>query len=105
MTEETTRVNVHLAGDLRGLIGERTLALELPNGSTVRDVFASLSSRYGEPFSARVFTNAGTLEHTIAVFVDGRNIQRHGGLETALTPDESAARDVEIFMLPIIEGG
>lgn len=105
MTQATTQVNVHLAGDLRGLIGERTLALELPNGSTVRDVFTSLSSRYGEPFSVRVFTNAGALEHTIAVFVDGRNIQRQGGLDTALRPDEPAASDVEIFMLPIIEGG
>lgn len=93
-------VKVRFTGDLRALLGEGDFTISLPSGSTVKDIFTLLCTRYGEPFTCRVFSNRGTLQHTIVVFVNGRNIEELGGLGAALIDS-----DVEIIMLPMIEGG
>lgn len=100
MEKEPVAINVKFMGDLRALLHRRALTVSLPQGSTVGDLFASLSGSYGEPFSSRVFTHSGALQHYILVFLNGRNIKDLGDLTTGLGEGE-----VEIVMLPMFEGG
>jgi molybdopterin converting factor small subunit len=65
------KVQVKFMGDLPAVIGQRSLELEMPAGSTVRGLLASLSKTYGEAFTARVFATPAKLHHYILVFVDG----------------------------------
>ncbi|MBI2987229.1 MAG: MoaD/ThiS family protein [Deltaproteobacteria bacterium] len=93
-------INVKFMGDLRALLQQRAITLALPPGSTVGDLFASLCNSYGEPFTSRVFSGSGALQHYILVFLDGQNIKELGGLGARLGNGE-----VEIVMLPMFEGG
>jgi molybdopterin converting factor small subunit len=100
MEKEQLAINVKFMGDLPALLQRRTLTVTLPQGSTVGDLFASLSGNYGEPFASRVFTHSGALQHYILVFLNGQNIKDVGGLAAGLGEGE-----VEIVMLPMFEGG
>ncbi|MBI2816375.1 MAG: MoaD/ThiS family protein [Acidobacteria bacterium] len=87
-------------GDLPALIGQRFLVLHMPEGSTVGDLLAQLSSDYGDAFTHRVFSRPGALHHYILIFVGGRNAKELGGLAALLGNNE-----VEVVMLPMFEGG
>jgi MoaD family protein len=102
MEPNTVTVKVKFMGDLRAIVGKRETTTNLPRGSTVKDLFASLSSSYGEVFSSRVLNPMGKLEHYVLVFLNGKNIKDLEGLETALGEGE---REVELLMLPMFEGG
>ena len=102
MDGSTIAVKVRFMGDLRALIQQRDLVVSLPQDSTVGDLLKSLVKRYGEPFSCRVFTGPGTLQHYMLVFVNGQNIKEVGGLEARLGDREV---EVEVIMLPMFEGG
>ncbi len=100
MEGTTIAVNVKFMGDLHAFLRRKDLVITLPRGSTIRDVLALLCERYGEPFTCRVFSSPGTLHHYILVFLNGQNIKEVGGLGAKLGDSE-----VEIIMLPMIEGG
>lgn len=93
-------VRVKFMGDLPAIIGQRNLVVPLPEGSTVGDLLAWLSTSYGEAFTCRVFSKPGTLHHYMVVFVNGQNITETGGFATRLGEGE-----VEVVMLPMFEGG
>ena len=93
-------VQVTFMGDLPSIIGQRALLVSLPLEATVGELFESLSGTYGEVFTSHVFRGPGALHHTMLVFVDGENIKELGGLAAKLGNSE-----VEVIMLPIIEGG
>jgi hypothetical protein len=100
MENEQLAINVKFMGDLRALLRRGSLTVNLPRGSTVGDLFNSLSGDYGEPFASRVFTQSGALQHYVLVFLNGQNIKDVGGLAAGLGDGE-----VEIMMLPMFEGG
>lgn len=100
MEANTLAVKVKFMGDLRAIVGRRETTKELPVGSTVKDLVASLSDDFGELFSSRVLNRRGNLEHYVLVFLNGKNIKEMKGLETTLGEGE-----VEILMLPMFEGG
>jgi len=100
MKEAAIGVKVRFMGDLRALIREESLEMALPPGSTLGDLMASLSRRYGDPFTCRVFSQPGKLHHYMLVFANGQNIQEAGGLAMRLDRGE-----VEVIMLPMFEGG
>lgn len=98
--ESTITVQVKFMGGLPALIGQRNLALDLPEGSTIGDLLAALSESYGDDFTSRVFSGPGKLHHTTLIFVAGENIKERGGLAARLGDGE-----VEVIMLPMICGG
>src|SRR3990172_13032938 len=100
MEKEQLAINVKFMGDLRALLQRRTLTVTLPQGSTVGDLFASLCGNYGEPFSSRVFTHSGALQHYILVFLNGQNIKDVGGLAAGV-----GGGGVGGVMLPLFGGG
>ena len=93
-------VQVVFMGDLPSIIGQRGLQVALPQEATVGDLFEFLSRTYGEIFTSRVFRSRAKLHPTMLVLVDGENINGLGGLAAKLGNSE-----VEVIMLPIIEGG
>jgi molybdopterin converting factor small subunit len=96
----TLTARIKFMGDLPAVIGQRSLALEMPDGNTVRDLLASLSNAYGAAFTDRVFANPAKLHHYMLVFVDGENIKERGGLDAKLGNGE-----VDVIMLPTFGGG
>ncbi len=102
MAEESTplTVRVKFMGGLRAVVGRRDQTVDLPRGSTLRALFSALADKHGEPFTARVFGKDGALEDYMLVFVNGHDIKELAGLGTNLNGEE-----VEIVMLPVIEGG
>jgi len=93
-------VRVTFMGGLHAVTGQRELQMTFPQGATVADLLASLSKRYGDAFTCRVFSSPGKLEHTILIFVDGEHIKGRGGLAATLGNSE-----VEVIMLPMYAGG
>ena len=87
-------------GDLRAIVGKQETTANVPQGSTVKDLLASLSDSYGERFRSRVLNPMGNLEHYVLVFLNGTNIREMSGLETILREGE-----LELMMLPMFEGG
>ncbi len=93
-------VQVRFMGDLPSVVGRRDMTVTLPRDNTVGDLLASLSESFGTAFTHRVFSRPDKLEHTIVVFVNGENIDRHGGLSACL-----GEGNVEVVMLPMFGGG
>jgi len=102
MAEELTTlaVRIKFMGDLRAIVGKQETTANVPQGSTVKDLLASLSDSYGERFRSRVLNPMGNLEHYVLVFLNGTNIREMSGLETILREGE-----LELMMLPMFEGG
>ncbi len=98
--QPTLTAQIKFMGDLPAVIGQRSLELEMPAGSTVRDLLASLSKTYGEAFTARVFSSPDKLHHYILIFVDGEHIKTRGALDAQLGNGE-----VDVVMLPMFGGG
>jgi len=101
VTEHSTlAVRVTFMGELPSIIGQRSLQIALPEGTTVGELLQSLSKTYGDKFTCRVFCGAGKLHHTMLIFVDGEDIKQRGGLAAKLGDSE-----VEVIMLPMFGGG
>ena len=103
-SQATVRVQVKFLGDLLAVTGRRSLQVELPVGSTVRDLLASLSQTYGEDFRARIFNGPEKLHHTMLIFAGGVDIKRCGGLSARLERGDDEVV-VEVIMLPMFGGG
>jgi hypothetical protein len=93
-------VRVKFMGDLPTVVGARSIQLALPVDHTVKDLLAYLSATYGEPFTSRVFSKSGRLNHYILIFVDGVKIQGPAGFDQTLGKGE-----VDVVMLPMFGGG
>ena len=96
----TVDVLVRFIGDLPSIVGQRDVTVTLPEGKTVGDLLASLSARFGDAFTDRVFSGPAKLQHTMVVFVNGQNIKDRGGFAVKL-----GTGDVEVVMLPMFGGG
>ncbi len=93
-------VQVRFMGDLPSVVGRRDMTMSLPRDNTIGDLLASLSQQFGTAFSHRVFAGPDKLEHTVLIFVNGENINGHGGFAAGL-----GAGNVEVIMLPMFGGG
>lgn len=94
------KVQIKFMGELPAVIGQRSLAVEMPAGSTVRSLLSSLSKTYGEAFTARVFSSPTKLHHYILVFVDGVHQKTREALDAQLGNGE-----IDVVMLPMFGGG
>ena len=97
---ETNDIQVRFMGDLPSIVGCRDMTVNLSPDNNVGDLLASLSESFGPAFTQRVFSGPNKLEHTVVIFVNGKNIDRHGGFAVRLGDG-----DVEVVMLPMFGGG
>lgn len=81
---------------LRVVTNEHWVRLD---ANTVREILCVLSEKYGSEFTDRVLDDAGGLRWFINVYVNGRDIRDHGGLDTHVGEDD------EVTVFPAVSGG
>ena len=95
------RVEVRFYGFVRDVIANSALSLELPAGSTLRDLLTESITLSGERLRDRLFTNSGDLETNVQVFV-GAN--QSASLEEVVANGQERS-EVKIFVLSATCGG
>lgn len=76
------RVEVTLFGPFRETVGEKTVEIDLPGGSTVDDALAALVEDHAD-LSGR-FRTDGALRGDVNVTVNGKHVRQQDGLATTL---------------------
>lgn len=85
---------------LAEVTGTKELTLDQDQGRTVRELFDTLSRRYGEGFDERLCDpKTGKMRRFILVTVNSRDIRHLNGLETELGEGD------EVAILPMAAGG
>jgi molybdopterin converting factor small subunit len=99
--KETLQVKVEFLGEIRYLTADRETVVHLPNGSKVIDLLRCLSRKYGEAFHNQIFAGENYVNPALLILINGLAIPHDvASLDTAL-----AAGDVEMAIMPRIEGG
>lgn len=83
---------VRFLGAIRKVAGTATFGID---AGTVRELLEKLSRLMGPAFRELVF-HAGELQQDVEVVVNGRNISRLDGLETALTPFDQVTLSINV---------
>lgn len=94
------QVNVRFYGFVRD-IANASLAVELPGGSTLRDLFDEIGRRSGQTLRDRLFTKSGDLETNVLVFVGANQID---SLDQPVAEGQEASQ-VKIFVVSATAGG
>ncbi len=87
-------IRVKLFANLREFTGTKELEIE---GGTVRDVLQKLCGKF--PGFEKMIFDGERINPYMNVFLNGKNVLEHGGLETKLN------RDDEIAIFPPVSGG
>lgn len=95
------RVEVRFYGFVRDVIANSALSIELPAGSTLRDLLKESVKRCGERLGDRLFTGAGELEANVQVFVGS---EQSASLEEIVANGKQTS-EVKIFVLSATAGG
>ncbi len=81
---ETLLLNVNFYASLRKISGNKTVALELPYGSTIRQLLQGILIRFPE-MSKKLLDQDGELDRRAHIFINGRNCPLLSqGLETTI---------------------
>jgi len=92
-------VKVSFYATIRAIVGAKTLAIDLPEGSSIQELLDRLIERC-PPLAEKLLDPDGKLSRSVQVFVDGRSaFHLPDGLETKLRDDQ----EVDIF--PAVGGG
>ena len=92
-------MKVSLYATIRAIAGTKTVELDLPDGSSIRELLDRLVQRC-PPLAEKLFDTEGKLSRSVQVFVDGRSSAHlPESLDTKLRADQA----VDIF--PAIAGG
>ncbi|MBI3064013.1 MAG: hypothetical protein HYY82_03655 [Deltaproteobacteria bacterium] len=95
------RVEVRFYGFVRDVIANSALSLEMPAGSTLRDLLKESINFCGERLRDRLFTNAGDLETNVQIFVGA---EQSASLEEVVANGRESS-EVKIFVLSATSGG
>jgi len=79
--------------DLRKTLGAKEFAFDLPEGSTIRDLFEAVVSKYNEK------TTESLLKDGMLIVLNGQNIEFLGGANASLSDGDRVA------IIPPLEGG
>jgi molybdopterin synthase sulfur carrier subunit len=91
-------MQVKFYASLRQAAGTKMTDVEVSTGTSVRDVLVEVTHRYPS-LDKFIWKDQGELSEHAHVFVNGENIRRLDGLDTAIKPDDH----VDIF--PPLVGG
>lgn len=94
------RVEVRFYGFVRDVIANSALSLEMPPGSTLRDLLRESIRQSGERLRDRLFTSSGDLETNVQIYVGAIQCK---SLEEVVA--DGLASSVKIFVLSATAGG
>jgi MoaD family protein len=93
------KVKVSLYATIRAIAGEKTLEVDLSEGSSVQELLDRVIEQC-PPLGQKLLDPEGKLSRSVQVFVDGRSASHlPEGLETKLRADQA----IDIF--PAVAGG
>ena len=101
-TESLNTVRVRYFGLARNAVGRDEEDLQLPRGSSVRDLMTHLASKNGDGFRASVMTTDGRLRYTSQVLIGDTAVQDLNGMDTPLV--EGTPVTIMIIVYPT-DGG
>lgn len=84
-------VHVRYFGLARNAVGRNEDVVQLPLGSSVRDLMGLLTAKNGEQFRASVLTLDGRLRHASQVLLGDAAIEDLDGMDTRLTAGTTVA--------------
>jgi len=88
-----------LFADLSDVAGDDRVAVDVPEGATVRDALDALVDAH-PALGDRVLRDDGSLHAHVNVLVNGENVRTEGdGLDTPVAPGD------ELAMFPPVSGG
>lgn len=96
------QVKVCFYGFVRDVVETAHLAVELPDRSTLRNLFDLLVQKLGEKLGERLLTGAGELEANVKVFIGETQA---GSLEELLADEQRSPAEVKVFVLTATAGG
>jgi sulfur-carrier protein len=94
------KITIHTILGLKQVLGQRQTEFELPQESTIADLFTQMKKRWGEKLSPHLLDpESGTVLPHMRIMVNGQAIQFLKGMETPLKEGD------EVIILPLISGG
>ena len=94
------KVILHTILGLKQVLGQRQTEIDLPEGSTVHDLLAYMTTTWGDKLSPHLLEpESAHLLPQVRVMVNGQTIQYLQGLETPLKDND------EVLFLPLVAGG
>lgn len=82
------------------VLGEREVAILVPEGSTVADLLEVVAARSNPPATQLLFADpSGTPHPSVRVLVNGRQLSFLQGWQTVLAEED------EVLILPVVGGG
>lgn len=95
------KVKVEYLGHIKNLTGDkRQEEIELTNDSSIADLLALLSRKYGEPFKKAVYESGGTdVKSNFLATVNGYLLNQLKGVETRLKNED------HVILMPVVSGG
>jgi sulfur-carrier protein len=91
-------MQVKFYASLRQAAGTKMMDVDISTVTTIGDILIEVTRKY-PVLDQYIWKNAGELSEHVHVFINGENIRRMTGLETAVKPDDH----VDIF--PPLVGG
>lgn len=85
-------------GPIRRLLGEKVIEVEVPEGSTVRQVVDTVVNQSGEDL-ARLIKDKDRISGNLIVILNRKDIDTLGGIDTIVSEGD------EIAILPHVQGG
>ena len=94
------KVTLHTILGLKQAIGQGSMEIDLPHGSTVEDFLVYLKGGWGDRLSGHLFDpESGAILPYVRIMVNGQTIQFLEGVETSLKEGD------EVLILPPVSGG
>lgn len=95
------RVKVEYLGHIKNMVGDkREEEIEIRSDSSMADLLALLSRKYGEPFKKAVYESGGAdVKSNFMATVNGYLLNQLKGVETKLKNGD------HVTLMPVVSGG
>jgi MoaD family protein len=95
------KVKLEYLGHIKNLTGDkRQEEIEMRNDSSIADLLALLSRKYGEPFKKAVYESGATdVKSNFMVTVNGYLLNQLKGVQTKLKNED------HVILMPVVSGG
>ena len=96
-----TKVKIRFFGPVRSLVGKKEQVLEMPPGSTIRELLDKLKKTNKPDFERYVVIQGNTVNPVLLVSLNGESLDELNNIETKL-PNESV---LDVMLVAPIVGG